>query len=173
MRIFLCISLLFLFSCSIEETEPQIIEEYFFKKTIENPSLPPKTIDLIGDYNCKVNLTIYYLLSNTSDVTNFEFESNVSSLNEKDIILTFPWECIFGCKKYVNKSSQDIKLKASLNGYNLIFNNQQINFNPEIFTLYNGSGSTIPLKKNIYLTFKIKPNKDQEYTYKCTLAKKS
>ncbi|MBC7409567.1 MAG: hypothetical protein H7339_14360 [Arcicella sp.] len=124
MRKFLSVSLLFLLSCSIEETEPQIIEEYFFKKTVDSPTILPKTVDIKGIYTCKVK-AVGSTETASFDPINFEFLSTLTALNDLDFNFTLPQDCLFKCDNS-HKLYPEIKLKATINGYNVIIPNQEV-----------------------------------------------
>ena len=176
MKAFLYISFLFLLSCSVEETEPQIIEEYFFKKTVENPTILPKAVEIKGIYTCKVK-AVGSTETASFDPVNFEFLSTLTALNDLDFDFTLPQDCLFKCDN-THRLNPQIKLKAKINGFNVIIPNQEISRLDgggsvyDTYQISNGSGLINRTKNIITITFRIVFNRVEKMDFTYTLTKK-
>lgn len=176
MRKFLSVSLLFLLSCSIEETEPQIVEEYFFKKTVDSPTILPTVNELEGRY----------LVTRTSDKGK-EFaqkELKLEAIDKTSMFFKIYRTCLIGCtnndldpyylSRYPNLSIED-KINIKIEGFTISIPNQQFKvgdgFNISIINIYDGKGKISKDKKTITISYSLSVEKEVgsiNYSYNFT-----
>lgn len=176
MKIFLFISFLFLISCNIEETEPQIIEEYFFKKKVINPIIQPTASQLEG----------LYIVKRTAN-NGKEFaqkELKLEAIDKTNMFFKIYRTCLIGCttndldpyylSRYPNLSIED-KINIKIEGFGITIPNQQFKvgdgFNTSIINIYEGKGKISIDKRTITISYKLSIEKEVgsiNYSYSFT-----
>lgn len=167
---FFCV--LLIYGCSVENIDPELVDEYFFRKEIANPTALPTAIDLKGVYHCKVQ-AVSSTETASFDPINFEFQSTVQALNDSNFNLSVPQDCVFKCDNSY-RLLPEIKIEASIIGFSIILPNQLIgksNFGDNI-SISNGKGIIDRSKNTITIAFRIVFNRIEKTDFTYTLTRK-
>lgn len=163
MKRFFYVSFLFLISCSVEEIEPQIVEEYFFNKAVSNPIAIPTTSELKGKYSVSRTEYKFYI----RELELFEAPNN-------QMYFTIPSYCQWNCSEVIPRLTKTNSIYFKLNGFDISLPDQNaVIEESEQFKLLisNGKGSVSRDKKTITINYtmfelgRAQPLKVSDFSY--------